>query len=124
MKMKKDAISRKDWKYLEQKPYGDDDFDPEHNKRVIDEVDEWNDAMDRRRDKEFKEKTQERVNAVAQYLGNISQGKGVHGVDKYFGKRYLAYLRGEEIVRQLKENPALVEKLKQTMEKRGQLQPL
>ena len=124
MKTKKDNISRKDWKYLEQKPYGDENFDPEHNKRVIEEVDAWNDEMDRKRKREFKEKTQERVSAIAHYFTNVTQGKGVSGVDKYFGKRYLAYLRGEEIVRQLKSNPQLVEKLKQKMSKQGQLQPL
>lgn len=109
---------------MEQKPYGDPDFSEEHNKRVIAEVDAWNDEMDRKREREFKEKTQERTSAVAQYFKNIAQGKGVTSVEQYFGRRYLAYLRGEEVMHQLKANPELIEKLKQKMEKRGQLQPL
>lgn len=109
---KKDGISRTDWKYMEQNPYGDADFSAEHNKRVIDEVDEWNDKHERDIEREFKERTSERTSAVAQYLKNVTQGGGVTDVGTYFGKRYLAYLRGEEVVRKLKSNPALVEKLK------------
>jgi len=124
MKTKKDKIDRKDWKYMEQKPYGDPGFSKEHNERVIAEVDVWNDAMDRKREREFKGKIQERTNAAANYLKNITQGKGVTSVEQYFGRRHLAYLQGEEVMRQLKANPALVEKLKQKMEKRGKLQPL
>lgn len=123
MKTKKDQIDRKDWKFMEQLPYGDPDFSEEHNRRVIAEVDAWNDKMDKRRDREFKEKTQERTSAAARYLKNVADGKGV-SVETYFGKRYLAYLRGEEIVNQLKANPALVEKLRKKMEKRGDLKPL
>lgn len=121
---KKDYISPKDWKFLEQKPYGDPDFSEEHNRRVIAEVDAFNDRMEKEKEKEFKEKTRERVNAVTSYLKNLSSGKGIREIDKYFGKRYLAYLRGEEIVRQLKQNPALLEKIKEKMEKQGKLEPL
>ena len=78
---------------MEQKPYGDPDFDPEHNKRVIQEVDEHNDRMDRKRVKDYKEKTKIRTDAVAQYLKNVSQGKGITGIDKYFGKRHLTRLK-------------------------------
>lgn len=109
---KKDGIARSDWKYMEQNPYGDPDFSEEHNKRVIAEVDAWNDEHEREIEREFKEKTAERTSAVAQYLKNVTQGQGVTDVTKYFGKRYLAYLRGEEVVRKLKSNPALVDKLK------------
>ena len=119
---KKDSISRNDWKYMEQKPYGDSDFSEEHNKRVIAEVDSFNDMMDRKRDRDFKEKTAERTSAVAEYLQNVKQGGGVTSVEQYFGKRYLAYLRGEEVVRKLKSNPALVEKMKGLH--KGQLKPL
>lgn len=121
---KKTEISRKDWKYMEQNPYGDPDFSEEHNRKVIAEVDEWNDMMDRQRERDHKEKLSERTEAMAQYLKNVSDGKGVTSVEGYFGKRYLAYLRGEEIVKQLKANPALVEKLKNRMVNKGKLSPL
>ena len=105
-------------------PYGDANFSAEHNKRVIAEVDAENDAYERQKDREYKEKTRERANAVALYLKNLSQGKGVTKIDEYFGRRYLAYLRGEEIINTLKANPALVEKLKQRYAKIGKLAPL
>ena len=121
---KKDGISQKDWKFMEQMPYGDPDFDPEHNRRVIAEVDAWNDQMDRQRVREYKERTKERTNAVAQYLKNLTQGRGITKIDQYFGKRELARLRGEEIVSQLKANPALVEKMKQRWAGKGKLTSL
>ena len=121
---KKTVISPKDWKYLEQKPYGDDNFSVEHNARVIAGVDAWNDEQDRRREREHKSNLSERTGAVAQYLKNVSQGKGVTTVEQYFGRRHLAYLRGEEVVKQLRANPALVEKLKNRMADKGQLMPL
>lgn len=109
---------------MEQNPHGDPGFNPEHNARVIAEVDAWNDQMNRKRDRDFKEAAAERTNAITQYFKNVSQGRAVNGVEQYFGKRYLAYLRGEEVVRQLRANPALVEKLKNKMAGQGPLQPL
>lgn len=118
---KKDGISPLDWKYMEQKPYGDPDFSEEHNRKVIAEVDEWNDKMDRQRERDFKEKTAERTSAVAQYLKNITHGKGIKDIDKYFGKRYLAYLRAQEIVKKLQASPELVEKMKNIYKGKGEL---
>ena len=122
MKSKKDSIHVKDFKYMEQAPYGDPDFSVEHNERVIKETNDWNDMMDRKRDRDFKSKIQERTTAVVQYLKSIGQGKA-SSVDSYFGKRHLAYLRGEEIVKQLKSNPELVAKLKNRY-KQGEVKSL
>ena len=121
---KKEKIDPKDFKFMEQNPYGDPGFSEEYNKRIIAEVDTWNDMLEKRKDQEFKEKTQERTGAVAQYLQNITQGSGVTEIERYFGRRYLAYLRGQQIVRKLQENPALLAKIRDRMEKRGKLQPL
>ena len=121
---KKDRIAREDWKFMEQAHYGDSNFSEEHNKQVIAEVEDENDRMDRKRARDYHEKTRERANAVVQYLKNLTQGKGITGIDRYFGKRYLAYLRGEEIVNQLKANPALIKKLKEKWSKQGKLKSL
>ncbi len=121
---KKNKISHRDWKYMEQNPYGDAGFSEEHNRRVIAEVDTWNEQMDRERERKHKEALSERNTAIAAYFKNVTQGKGVTDVEKYFGRRHLAYLRGEEIVKQLKANPELVEKLKNKMSKKGKLSPL
>ena len=121
---KKEKIDSKDFKFMEQNPYGDENFDPEYNKQIIAEVDAWNDQLLQRKDREFKEKTQERTGAVAQYLQNITQGSCVTEIERYFGRRYLAHLRGQQVIRQLQENPALLAKIRDRMEKRGKLQPL
>ena len=121
---KKEKIDPADFKFMEQNPYGDPDFSEEHNKQVIADVDSWNDMLMKRKDREFKEKIQERVGAVGQYLQNITQGSGVTEIERYFGRRYLAYLRGQQIVKQLQENPALLAKIRAKMEKQGKLQPL
>ena len=121
---KREHIVPEDWKYMEQKPYGDEGFSEEHNKRVIAEVDTYNDKMDKRRTREYKEKTKERTSAVAQYLRQLKDGSGIHSIDKYFGKRYLAYLRGREILDKLKANPVLLKKIKEKMSRKGSLQPL
>ena len=109
---------------MEQKPYGDPDFDPEHNRRVIAEVDAYNDMMDRKRDRDHKEEVRERAEASADYLKQVAEGRGMTSPDKYFGRRYLAHLRGQQIVKKLQANPALVEKLKQRSAKKGTLGPL
>lgn len=109
---------------MEQKPHGDPDFDPEHNKRVIAEVNAANDELDKKKDRDHSSDVRERSNAAVSYLQNVSQGKGVTDVDKYFGKRYLAHLRGEEIVKKLKMNPAILKKMRNKMAKKGVLQPL
>ena len=124
MKTKPDYISPEDFKFMEQNPYGDADFSKEHNERVIKEVNDWNDKMDRKRDRDYKSKTKERTDAVVQYLQQIKDGKGITSVEKYFGRRYLAYLRGQEIISKLKANPALVKQLKNKMLKKGKLLPL
>lgn len=124
--MSDSTISREDWKYMEQKPYGDPGFDPEHNRRVIEETEREMDELDKKIDRDFSEKTRERTTAAAHYLRNVAQGKGVTQVDKYFGKRYLAYLRGQEVIRELKSRmtPALLAKLQSKWKRKGKLQPL
>lgn len=109
-------IAPEDWKYMEQSPYGDDDFSEEHNRRVIAEVDAENDRMDALRDKKHKDNLRERSESVAQYLKNVTQGQGVTDIEKYFGKRHLAYLRGEQIVKKIQQkiidNPSLMKKIR------------
>ena len=124
MKTAKDYIAPEDYKYMEQNPQGDIGFSVEHNRRVIKEVDDFNDVMDRKRERDHKEKLKERTSAVVQYLNQIKDGKGVTSIDKYFGKRHLAYLRGQEIVSKLKANPELVAKLKNKFSGKGTLKPL
>ena len=111
-KSRPDLISPEDYEFMEQNPYGDPNFNPDHNKAVIASTIEKGKRYWRIKKKEYEEKTKERAVAVTAYLKNITQGGGVTNITNYFGKREMARLRGEEIVSQLKANPELVEKLK------------
>jgi hypothetical protein len=99
--MKKVRISPQDEKYLEM--YGEDpEFSYEHNMRVIAESIEKNKKNRARKEREASEGARERSEATARYLKSLEQGKA-SSVESYFGKKQLAYLRGVEIVEQLKK---------------------
>ena len=107
-----DLISPEDYEFMEQNPYGDANFNADHNKEVIAKTIEKGKRYWRVKKKEYEAKTRERAVAVAAYLKNLTQGQGVSNINTYFGKREMARLRGEEIVAKLKASPELVEKLK------------
>lgn len=99
--MKLDKISIPDYKFVPSDP--DPDFDVERNMSVIDEVIENTERMRNKKRKEFEDKLRERTGAVAMYLKNVQSGDGESNVEKYFGKKHLAYLRGVEVLERLKE---------------------
>lgn len=88
-------IPKSDWGYVPVDP--DPDFDPERNQRIIDETIKESRARRRKLQAEYDEKLRERTSAVAQYLKGIEKGK-TSNVEKYFGRSYLAKLRGQEIL--------------------------
>ena len=88
-----------DEKYMMVDP--DPDFDPEHNKRVIEETIKENDARRRKNLKEHEEEIRERSAALAMYMKSLSQSGATSDMQKYFGRRELARLRGEEILTRL-----------------------
>ena len=98
-------ISPQDLKFVSVDP--DTNFDPEHNKRVIEQVIEDNEKLVKTRVKDFEGKTKERHNAVATYLRSISQGGKTTDYQKFFGRKYLAYLRGKEVMDNLKQQMVL-----------------
>lgn len=79
----------------------DPDFDPEHNRKVIADTIKQNDALKRKKDREYEEGVRERTTAASQYLQSLDEGGRSSNIEKYFGKRYLAYLRGREIMEKL-----------------------
>jgi hypothetical protein len=100
--MKKDKIHPLDEKYLRSfKP--DPDFNPEHNRSVIDQVIKDTDANIRAKGREHDQDYQERSEAAAHYLKSLQQGNTSKDVEKYFGRRHLAYLRGQEVMGRIKE---------------------
>jgi len=83
---------------------GDPDFDLEHNKRVVAETIRKSERAYRERQREFNEGIKERADLAGQYLKSLNKGGSTSDVTKYFGKRYLAYLRGKEVVEMLKSH--------------------
>lgn len=120
MRGKPGVVDPIDYEFMEINPYGDSDFDEEHNKRVIQDTIKKHEAKLRKQRRDFKEKTKERAEAGAMFLKNATQGKG-YGVEKYFGKKELARLRAQEVINDLKSNPALLAKLKKKL---GEGRPL
>lgn len=94
-------IHPKDEKYVPVD--ADPDFDPEHNRRVIQSVIDDNERIARRKRRENEQGIRERANAVARYLKSLDMGKGESNLVKYFGKRELARLRGEDVLSRLKD---------------------
>lgn len=85
---------------------GEAGFNPDHNKMVIERTIKKYNAMRLKRRKAYQEALAERSDAVVTYLRAVDRGKEAN-VDKYFGKKMLAYLRGEKIVSRLKQNSIL-----------------
>ena len=105
MKSRSDLISLQDLKYVSVDP--DPSFDPLHNIAVIEKTIKDNEKLVRARNKEAEEGAKERINATAIYLRSINQGGKTTDKDKFFGKRYLAYLRGKQVMDNLKKQMML-----------------
>ena len=78
-----------------------ENFSAARNKSIIEKTIEDYEEMRRKKAQEKVEKYGERADAVISYLKSIDSGKNVGSMEKYFGKRYLAYLRGQAIRDQL-----------------------
>src|SRR5690242_4086458 len=80
---------------------GDPNFDPERNKRVIQETIQKYEANRAQKLKDFNEQLEERTDASMWYLKHVSE-KGTP-VEKYFSRRELASLQGRKIIQKLQE---------------------
>ena len=105
MRSRPDLIQPQDLKYVSVNP--DADFDPKHNQAVIEKTIKDNEKLVKARNKVFDEKAKERTNAVAIYLRSLNQGGKATNHEKFFGKKYLAYLRGKEIMEKIKGQMAI-----------------
>lgn len=80
---------------------GEPGFSPERNKAIVEKTIKKMDMMRLKKRKEFAEGVRERADAVDTYLrSRIAQGSTP--IEKYFGKKWLAHLRGQKILRVLK----------------------
>ena len=76
---------------------GEPGFNPAHNKHVIASTIKKTNQMRALRNRQYEDNVRERVDAVMTY----AKSRLVYGstpVEKYFGKRQLAHLRGQQIV--------------------------
>ena len=98
--IKQADIDKADWKFFKEKP--EDGFSYERNQAIIDGTIKKYEAMRRKKYQQFREGLLERTDAIAQFLTSPKFTSTSAG--KYFGKRWMAYLRGDTI-RQKLMNP-------------------
>ena len=82
---------------------GEPGFSPEHNKFVIENTIKKTEAMKKRKKKEYEEALGERSDAVVTYLRSRF-AEGSTPIEKYFGKQWMAKLRGEKIAQVLQQS--------------------
>jgi hypothetical protein len=97
--MSKVKVQKEDYKFFKEK--GDPGFSPERNKYVIEKTIAKYEANRKRKMQQFQDNLGERTEAVAMYFKHLTQGKTTP-VEKYFGRRNLAYLQGQNIMHKLK----------------------
>jgi len=97
----KTKLSQKDKKFYLHDP--EPGFSPERNKAIVDKTIKKYEAMRALKRRLFNDQLLERTDAIASYLTSNEGAHRERSPERYFGKRYLAYLRGEEIVDEIRE---------------------
>lgn len=77
------------------------DFSPARNKQIIEATITAYEKQREKKGKEHDDAYGERSDAVVSYLKSLDQGKTNQSVESYFGRQYLAHLRGEAIRQKL-----------------------
>lgn len=93
-------IDRKDYKFVNKN--ADVGFDADRNRRIIDEVIEETEKIQVRKRREASQKLEERTDALSHYLYSVSQGGHESNVMKYFGRKELLRLKGQNIMRNIR----------------------
>lgn len=106
-------IHEADFKFLQEKPNGDANFSIARNRAVIEKSIKKNEALMRAKQRAYDNALAERTDAATSFLQALVRGK-FNASDphtaamKYFGRKELARLRGEEIkqlmLEQMKKN--------------------
>ncbi len=81
----------------------DPDFSPEKNKAVIEKSIAKYEAKRAKEKNKFVDQLRERTDAVASWLTSPHGAIGGNPLERYFSRRYLAHLRGKEIVERIQE---------------------
>lgn len=74
-----------------------DGYSPEKNRALIEKTITDYEAMRAKKAEQHNDDYGERADAVVTYLKSLDKGHGESNIEKYFGKRTLAYLRGQQI---------------------------
>ncbi|MEK9207917.1 MAG: hypothetical protein AAB922_05510 [Patescibacteria group bacterium] len=80
----------------------DDGFSPARNKAILESTIRKTNTRRVNLLRQANEQLDERVDAVWSYFKHLSQGNHTP-VEKYLGKRNLAYLRGQKLVQKIKD---------------------
>ena len=75
---------------------GDADFDLERHNKLIEATLKHNERVSRDKKREYNAGIEERAFAAGKYIEHLKQG-GESNAEKYFGKNYINYLKGQEI---------------------------
>ncbi len=81
-------------------PEGEPGFSSEHNKWVIEHSIRKYEAKKRSQAKKYNEQLGERIDAAMTWLKS-RMSTGTTPIEKYFGRRWLAYLRGQKIMEKI-----------------------
>ena len=84
--------------YLDEPEAG---FSPKRNKAVIEQSIIKSKLLRERRNRDYIESIRERSDAVVSYLKHVDMGHE-QSVERYFGRKMLAHLRGQKIVEEIK----------------------
>ena len=99
-------VHKLDYEYVNKEP--DSDFDPARNKRIIQEVVEESEKLWKAKKRAYSDSLGERTDALAQYVKSVSEGNTESNVSKYFGQKYLMYLKGQGILQEIQKNLQIV----------------
>jgi len=92
--MKTQDLDKRDYKFIVEK--GEPGFSPERNKQVIENSIKKYDLAVAKKRREWREQTAERVDAIMSFLkAEVSSN---NPLSHYFGRRWIAYLRGEKLL--------------------------
>lgn len=80
---------------------GDKNFDLERHNKLIEDTMKHNERVSRDKHREYDKGIEERAFAAGKFIENIKSG-GEGNVQKYFGKSYINYLKGQEIANKYK----------------------
>jgi hypothetical protein len=99
---KPEDLDKRDYKFIATKP--DLDFNPLRNKMVIENSIKKYEAMRKKKLDQAREGIRERADALATWIKSIKGAQADNPVSKYFSRRMIAHLRGDDIRQKLLGN--------------------